>query len=47
MADTGIMQIKKYFGYESVKAFRDDWNMLTDEDKEQIRSGILNGSLTY
>lgn len=28
-------------------AFKNDWGMLTEKDREQIRNGIANDSLTY
>lgn len=40
-------KIMAFFGYNRAADFMRDWRMLTDEDKEQIRTGITNGTLTY
>jgi hypothetical protein len=32
---------------ETLKGFTEEWKQLTDEDKEQIKEGIGNGTLTY
>lgn len=47
---TGIAGIYKFFGPrpgQSIKDFADEFKMLTVEDKNQLREGIDNGSLTY
>lgn len=46
-ASPSLKDIKELFGYPTLKAFSDDWKELTDQDKEQIRQGISNGTLTY
>lgn len=28
-------------------AFKNEWDVIPEKDKEQIRNGIANGSLTY
>lgn len=32
---------------ETLKSFADQWKSLSETDKEQIREGIGNGSMTY
>lgn len=32
---------------ETLTQFSAEWKRLTDEDKEQIKEGIGNGTLTY
>lgn len=47
MATVG--EVAKFFGVKSggFKAFGEEWKLLTDEAKQQIRTGIKNGTLTY
>jgi hypothetical protein len=33
-------------GYK-LAAFKADWTKLSDKDKEDLKSGIANGTLTY
>ena len=47
MAGIALKDIKDYFGYESLSAFSADWRGLDAESREQIKTGIENGSLTY
>jgi hypothetical protein len=45
-----IKAIKEFFGLrpgDTLKSFTAEWASLTDTDKEHIRTGIGNGSLTY
>jgi hypothetical protein len=42
-----MTEVKNYFGYTSTASFAADWRKLTDEDKEQLKNGIGDGSLTY
>jgi hypothetical protein len=45
---TGALKpIKEFFGYEKLTDFGKDWRELSAEDKQQIRSGIENGTFTY
>jgi hypothetical protein len=47
---TGVKVLKDYFGYkpnEGLKEFAAETQALTDEDFEQLKGGIENGSLTY
>jgi hypothetical protein len=47
MAAMSLKDIKEYFGYKTLKEFSEDWKLLNTTDKEEIRSGLENGSLTY
>lgn len=49
MADTKgtMLDVKNYFGYSNIAEFKRDWTSLSDEDKDQLKAGIANGSLTY
>lgn len=42
-----MMQVRNFFEYANLKDFRTDWEALTPEDKEQLKTGIVSGSLTY
>jgi hypothetical protein len=51
---TGIAVVAKFFGtkgepggYKGLTAFRKDWEELTPADKDALRTGIADGSLTY
>ena len=35
-----LMKLKEFFGYSSLKEFRDDWSKLTDQEKEWFKSEI-------
>jgi hypothetical protein len=50
MAAATIKAIKEFFGLrpgDTLKSFTAEWASLSDQDKEQIREGIGNGTLTY
>lgn len=49
MAGSGIAEVWKYFKdtYPNMAAFKADWEKLSEKDKQDLRSGIANGSLTY
>lgn len=47
MPEATLVQVKDYFGYASLSAFSKDWKQLTEEDREQLKAGIGDGSLTY
>jgi hypothetical protein len=32
---------------ETIKEFRDQWVRLSEKDKEEIKSGLADGSLNY
>ena len=47
---TGIKSLRDFFGYkpnEGLKEFAAEVKTLTDEDFEQLKRGIEDGSLTY
>ena len=44
---TNVKDIMNYFGYKTAGEFMRDWKQLSDSEKEQLRSGIENGTLTY
>lgn len=41
-----MIAVQKYLDIP-LALFRKEWAALTDEDKAQIKEGVLNGSLTY
>lgn len=41
-----LKNLMSFFGM-TVQQFTREWKMLTPEDKEQIKSGLANNSLTY
>lgn len=47
MPTTNLNAIRDYFGYENAAAFRSDWMKLSKEDREQIKAGFDNGTMTY
>lgn len=47
---TGISHLKKFFGTkdgQTLQQFADEVRCLSDEEFEQIRDGIVSGTLTY
>ena len=42
-----LKDISKFFAYESLRAFADDWKQLDDRSKEQIKGGIQDGTFDY
>jgi hypothetical protein len=36
-----ILRVRDYFGYTSTVEFSADWKMLSTEDKEEIKVGVL------
>jgi len=46
MADATIKQVTDFFGMKLAE-FRDEWQQLSDDERQQIRQGIGDGSLTY
>ena len=38
--------VMKFFDMKPT-AFKNEWQQLTDTDKEQLKSGIADGTLTY
>lgn len=46
----GVATAMKYFGKkngQNLKGFSEEWNALTDQDKDQLVNGIVDGSLDY
>lgn len=46
MAEATLKAIREFFGM-SVKEFRDEWMTLPKPDKDQIKAGLSDGTLTY
>ena len=46
---TGIGAVMKFFrgDGDSLSSFKTEWDALTAQDKEDLRKGIQDGSLTY
>lgn len=44
--DPRMTQVKKFFEMDA-KAFVSEWRELTDDDKEQLKAGVADGTLTY
>lgn len=42
-----MVPVMKFFGYSSAGAFKNDWMKLTEQDREQLKEGVKNGTLTY
>lgn len=44
-----IKDVMEYFGKGDggLKGFQAEWKALTDKDKEQLKQGIGDGTLTY
>lgn len=49
MTAATIKQVADYMRLpgETLKSFTEQWKMLSDTEKEQLREGIGNGSMTY
>ena len=47
MAEIALKGIKDFFGYATLADFSKDWKQLTEQDKEQIKTGLRDGTLTY
>jgi len=57
MADTSappkteatLKRVTEYFRRdgETLKGFTEEWKQLTEEDKQQIKQGLGDGTLTY
>lgn len=52
MAAATIKAVRDFFNEGSVrpmsvKEFSTEWNQLTEDEKEQIKTGIGNGTLNY
>ena len=48
MSEATLKDVREFFGM-TVGQFRDEWTKqrLTDQDKQEIREGIGNGTMTY
>jgi hypothetical protein len=46
-APASLIEVKKYFEYQSTTEFSDDWKKMTAKDAEQIKEGIGNDTFTY
>lgn len=46
MAKT-MIDVMKYFEYENAATFRKEWTQLSELDKEQLKNGLDNGTMTY
>ncbi len=42
----GMLGVKEFFEM-GTREFANDWKELTDEDKEHLKKGVDDGSLTY
>lgn len=44
-----LKQVADYFRLpgQTLKAFTEEWKALSDEDKDQLKSGLGNGTRTY
>ncbi len=40
-------EIMDFFGYAKLADFSKDWKALPDEDKAQIRAGLIDGTYNY
>lgn len=47
MPDATMVEVKDFFEYKKLSDFRADWNLLSDQDKSELKKGIGNGTLTY
>jgi hypothetical protein len=45
--DVSLKDLKEFFGYEMLKDFAKDWKVLSDQDKEDIKEGVGNGTFNY
>lgn len=42
-----VKDLKDFFGYAKLADFSKDWKLLADEDRDQLRAGIADGTMTY
>lgn len=42
-----LKDIKEFFGFTSLSEFSAEWKPLSEKDREDIKSGIDNGTFTY
>lgn len=43
---TPMSEVMRYFGMK-VGEFRDEWAKLTEKDRDELKRGVTDGSLTY
>lgn len=46
MAPASVKQVVDYFGMK-LSEFKKEWEKMTETDKEQLKKGIGDGTLTY
>lgn len=42
-----LKDIKDFFGFKSLSEFSAEYKQLSEKDRDEIKTGIENGSLTY
>lgn len=42
-----MKDIRDFFGYEKLADFSADWKQMPNADRDQIRAGLGDGTLTY
>lgn len=47
MAAATMVEVMRFFDYKNAAQFRKDWAELHGDDKEQLKNGIGDGTLTY
>jgi hypothetical protein len=49
MAAASIKDVADYFrkGNQPLKEFTEEWKLLSDKDKEELKQGIGDGTLDY
>lgn len=47
MAETTLAKLWKALGFKSLGEFGKEWRTLPDKDKEDLKRGIEDGSMTY
>lgn len=46
MATSGMLAVKEFFNM-GTREFSTEWKKLSDADKDQLKAGVENGTLTY
>lgn len=47
MTENILAALRVALGYKSLGEFGRDWKLLSDKDKQELKSAIENGSMTY
>lgn len=47
MPEFTLKAIKDFFGYEKLSDFSADWKEVPVKDRDEIKAGLSDGSLTY